>query len=320
MDGMKRPKRTGAHGGKRLMLACGLCLSAGCMSPGTAPGKLDQPASGPVVQVQAAWRNEVVVTADVVHQGAPLPGLAGRVYLFGSEPGYPIKGNGKVIVDLYDLGKFGQKSTPKMLQRFVFDPVTLDRLFRHDLIGWGYTLFLPWPEYNGEVERVRLKVCYQPDKGTPVFGPDSEVSIRPKERASIKETQSSVPVGQAPPAAGNGNVAGIPGPAAGNGNVAGTPGPGAGNGNVLGTPGPAATPGASGLPALTGPVAQLTNNPLSSQSGFLVQPPTAPQTGSSGQQGARPGVQPAAPAAEMSTNCEVVGSSLFAAGRPQASQ
>jgi len=215
MDDHGRTKRIGPDGvadfvqsairGKWLVLACGLSLCAGCFTPGVAPGKLGEPELAPVSQVQAAWRNEVVVTADVVHQGAPLPGLAGRVYLFGPDAGRPVKGDGKVIVDLYDLGKFGQKGQPKMVQRFIFDPKTLERLFRRDLIGWGYTLFLPWPDYRPETDRILLKVWYQPVKGTPVFAPDSRVSLRNKESTSIKETVTAVPVGQASASPGNGD-------------------------------------------------------------------------------------------------------------------
>src|SRR6516162_4326766 len=177
MDGNNRQMRTAAW----LPLTFALFLIPGCVTTGAGRGRPDTPPEGPVNQVQAAWQNEILVTADVVHQGAPLPGLAGRLYLFGADLGNPVKGNGKVIIDLFDVGQRGPNGQPKMLQRWIFDKDTLNRLLRRDIIGWGYTLFLPWPDYPAALKRVQLKVCYQPEKGTPMFAPDTVLSLRHKE-------------------------------------------------------------------------------------------------------------------------------------------
>jgi len=33
------------------------------------------------------------------------------------------------------------------------------------MIGWGYTLFLPWPDYKPDVTRIQLRVRFEPAKG-----------------------------------------------------------------------------------------------------------------------------------------------------------
>jgi hypothetical protein len=201
MDGAERKKRAGAWRG----LAAGLFLLAGCLTPGLGPGKCGAPLEGPATQVYSAWQNEVVVTADVVNHGAPLPGLAGRLYLFGADPGNPLKGKGKVTVDLFDVDQPGPDGHPKMLQRWVFDKNTLDRLLRKDLIGWGYTLFCPWPDYRPEVQRVELKVCYEPENSTPMFAPQTTVSLLPRQvgplepgRPALQARRPSPPRGELP--------------------------------------------------------------------------------------------------------------------------
>lgn len=134
--------------------------------------------SSAVCQVHATWENRILVTADTVNQGAPLKGIAGRVYLFGSEIGHPLAGDGKLLVDLYDAVHVGPDGQPRWLERFDFDPDSLKLLLRKDFIGSGYTLFLPWSTYRPDITRVQLKVCYMPEKGAPLHAPVSNVTLR----------------------------------------------------------------------------------------------------------------------------------------------
>jgi hypothetical protein len=187
MDGDARRKKAM----ERLLLTIGLffVLSVvafillgvfGCTTPGVFPGgKADGPLVAPVTQVSATWGNEVAVTSDVVNHGALLPGLAGRLYLFGADPGHPVKGDGKLTVELFDLGQRGPGGAP--IQRWVFDKITLNRLLRKDLIGWGYTIFCPWPDYRPELRHFEVRVCFEPENGTPVFAPLSKINLRPSE-------------------------------------------------------------------------------------------------------------------------------------------
>jgi hypothetical protein len=75
-------------------------LTAGCI--GTKPLLFTEEQAQTPCQIQAWWENRVLYVHDTQHQGAALPGLAGRMYLTGPEDGHPLVGDGKAVVDLYD--------------------------------------------------------------------------------------------------------------------------------------------------------------------------------------------------------------------------
>src|SRR5439155_4906861 len=110
-----------------------------------------------------------------VRGGTPGPGLAGRVYLFGPEIKFPLTGDGGLEVLLSDetSGELVQK------EAWMIDADTLKKLLRRDQIGWGYTVFLPWTTYRPEITKVRLKVCYLPAHGTPLYS-EVPVTIAPE--------------------------------------------------------------------------------------------------------------------------------------------
>jgi hypothetical protein len=150
-----------------------LLLTAGCsvLDPFVAGG--DAPPGGAVYQVVATWKNEVAFAPDPSHAGAPTPGLAGRLYLFGPQIDFPLQGDGNVVVDLYD--ETSGKSV--LLEEWRFDRDTLQKLLRKDMIGWGYTLFLPWGTYKPDVKQVRLKLCYQPPGGSPLYADNPVMTL-----------------------------------------------------------------------------------------------------------------------------------------------
>jgi hypothetical protein len=155
------------------------------MSTGSKKGVPEQPPVGPAVQVQSLWQGRIVTTADVVHKGGQLPGMAGRVFLFGpdlgpeneagSGRGHPVKGKGKLLVDLYEATPNAQ---PRLLEHYEFPNDVLNRLLRKDGIGWGYTVFLPWPEYRPETKRVQVRVSFEPDEGGALFAPPAQITLR----------------------------------------------------------------------------------------------------------------------------------------------
>jgi hypothetical protein len=133
----------------------------------------------PAAQVIAMWCNQVATTPDPAHNGEPLKGLAGRVYLFGPNIDSPVTGDGSMVVDLYteaaDHGPPVQSSAP--LEEWRFDRDTLHRLLRRDAVGWGYTLFLPWSTYRPDINHVYLKVRYDPRTSGPLFASTARVTL-----------------------------------------------------------------------------------------------------------------------------------------------
>jgi hypothetical protein len=171
--GTQSPTRLPAYlGGIVLALAL---TAPGCVT--TMPWTPSQEAAPAVCQVHTFWDGRIQVPQDVVNGGRPLPGLAGRLYLFGQEFGIPLKGDGSVAVDLYDISSVPPGVEPKRLERWQMDAGTMAKLLRRDKIGWGYTVFLPWSTYSPDIKRVRLNICYTPAKGTPIYAEPATISL-----------------------------------------------------------------------------------------------------------------------------------------------
>ena len=132
---------------------------------------------GTVCQVVTTWNHQIVHAPDPVHGGAPTPGLMGRLYLFGQEISSPLVEEGSVVVDLYDDSNPNSGETRPPLEEWRLDPETLKRLLKRDMIGWGYTLFLPWGTYKPDIGLVHLKICYQPAKGTPMYAESGALTL-----------------------------------------------------------------------------------------------------------------------------------------------
>ncbi len=128
----------------------------------------------PPAQVHTTWENQMIVTQDVVNNGAPLAGLAGRLYLFGTEVGHPLQWAGAVTVQIHDVTP-GRE--PKFMEEFKIDPETLKRLARKDTIGWGYTLFLPLATHRPDIQRVQVQTRFEMGKSQ-LFAPPAVVSLR----------------------------------------------------------------------------------------------------------------------------------------------
>lgn len=142
-------------------------LPAGCVSSGMNflwPGE-GQAASGAACQVVATWQNNVLQVPDSTKGGQLMPGFAGRVYLFGSNIDFPVVAEGSLIVDLVDE----TYDPATWVERWNIDAETFQRLMKKDIIGCGYTIFLPSKEYRPEMTKVRLRTCFQPVKGAPIY-------------------------------------------------------------------------------------------------------------------------------------------------------
>lgn len=169
----------------RLLSAAAVCLLiSGCV---TTQSWFCEPSAPAVSEVNAIWEGRLLVTQDTVNGGRPLPGLAGRLYLFAMDQGTPLKCNGTVRVDVYDTTHCQPGAAPPIVGRFEFDQVSLAKLLRKDKIGWGYTLFLPWPDYRPEIAHVRLNVCYMPVNGSPLYAEPASIALN--NQANLVQTR-----------------------------------------------------------------------------------------------------------------------------------
>jgi hypothetical protein len=209
-----------------------LAQAAGCVLSKPVLAPEEKPVT-PATQAAATWESRVVFTPDPAHNGAATPGLAGRLYLFAADSGFPVVGDGSVVVDLYDDTPLACGGQAKMIEKWCIDRDTLKRLVRKDMIGQGYTLFLPWGTYKPEINQVHLMVCYTPQKGTPLYAPSSTITLAdPDGPVPQVSSRTAVPGAGAPAAAANAPpVANAGGPAVAQtayqpaGPVAANPGP-----------------------------------------------------------------------------------------------
>ncbi|MFO0879227.1 MAG: hypothetical protein U0840_17925 [Gemmataceae bacterium] len=116
-------------------------------------------------QIVCTWNNSVALVPDPVHNGQLNPGFVGRIYLFGPTIDYPLLAEGALAVDLFDEAH----NPPKWVERWEIDPETLRRLSRKDMIGCGYTVFLPSKEYKPEMSKVRLRTAFKAANEAPIY-------------------------------------------------------------------------------------------------------------------------------------------------------
>jgi len=124
--------------------------------------------------VQTMWENRIVVTEDTVNNGAPLPGLAGRIYFFGGKLGHPLHAKGTLTVTAHEV-LADNKTVP--MEVWEIDPVTLQKLGSTDRLGWGYTIFLPITHYRADLKRVQLQAKFVPEGGSPLYSSPDTVSL-----------------------------------------------------------------------------------------------------------------------------------------------
>src|SRR5262249_14605018 len=187
------------RGRRGLVFALPLLLLAGAGWVGTgaflgAGGPT--PPTGTPPQGGGTRDKHVLPAPDPGNGGEKKPGIAGRLYLFGPRIDFPMACEGSVVVDLYDEGNVGPDGAPRMLEEWRIDPVTMKKLLRQDMIGWGYTLYLPWGTYRPDITQVQLKLRFDPVKGPSLFADSSPMILHhdlPPSSARMPMTARTLP-------------------------------------------------------------------------------------------------------------------------------
>jgi hypothetical protein len=168
----------------------GATLALGCVTTEGEVEKVEMPPPPATpCQIATTWQNNIAYAADPIHGGKPTQGFLGRLYLFGQSIGYPMNGDGSVLVELFDE----TNGTSVKREQWEIDPQTLARLIRKDFIGWGYTLFLPSGEYKPGMTTLRLRTCYLPAKGGKLYT-ESEVTIAAGNGSTHQSNTSGPPM------------------------------------------------------------------------------------------------------------------------------
>jgi hypothetical protein len=152
------------------------CLATGCVHLNEMVAGVSAPAPPPCHMV-VRWHNAVASLPDPVRGGAPGPGLVARVYLFGPSIDRPVEGHGILMVELFNPAEAGPDGRPKLIEKWMLSPEQLQQLERPDVIGCGYSLFLPWGTYRPDIAQVLLRACYQPKNGSPLYANSGLVTL-----------------------------------------------------------------------------------------------------------------------------------------------
>ena len=167
------PLRTKLKPMTRRAALAGLALAAiaplGCL--GTSRNVAHKPEAKipPKGRLVSAWENKVVFAPDVSRGGAVMPGLSGRVFLFGPDMAVPYTTDGTLIIDLHDATPHGGASEPKMIEQFRIPPEVLAQLTKRDVFGDGYTIFFPWSTYKPEISHLYIQMRFDTVKGDAYF-------------------------------------------------------------------------------------------------------------------------------------------------------
>jgi hypothetical protein len=180
-------------GGLFLLAVCavpGCLVMDKCKScAGIAPSA---PASQPC-QAVATWSRQVHFAPDPVRNGAPGPGLVGRLYLFDEQIKDPMIGDGGIFVELFD-DNVPQPGGLK-IEEWTIDKDTLKRLAKKDTFGWGYTLFLPCGSYRPGLSKVHLTLRYDPENGPPLFADPASMILDHSAGPAVRSISATIPPG-----------------------------------------------------------------------------------------------------------------------------
>jgi hypothetical protein len=159
---------------------------------------------GQAARLTAAWNNKVIYAPDPTHGGEPVPGLMGKLWLFGPEIGAPLTPDGEIFVGAWDNGPTLDGGQPVLLEVWHIDAETAKRIRRKEFFGGGYELFLPWTRYTVDLKRVNVVARFNAADGRSLVSTPETLTIDHSatlERAAERLAGMN-PNGSTPPAAG----------------------------------------------------------------------------------------------------------------------
>jgi hypothetical protein len=144
-------------------------MLTGCLTLPTGKESKEKPPPGKPVQIATTWENEVMFLPDTEHDGKEMPCLGGRLYLFGNEGPEPIACEGTLDVKLLRNDQIGPDGEPKVIEVWQFPTKILQQMCSKDMIGWGYSLALPWATYDPNLKNLTMSTCFHPKDGFTLY-------------------------------------------------------------------------------------------------------------------------------------------------------
>jgi hypothetical protein len=136
----------------------------------TTQAKVGEPA-----RLTAAWNNKVIYAPDPTHGGDPVPGLMGKMWVFGPDISVPLSLDGEIFVGAWDNGPTINGGQPVLLEAWHIDPEAAKKIRRRDFIGGeAYNLFLPWSQYTVDLKQINVVARFNaPDGRSLVSAPET---------------------------------------------------------------------------------------------------------------------------------------------------
>jgi hypothetical protein len=183
--GMKPPEIVVDHDVKPAGASIPAPATASVASMVRLTGKGELP-KGAASEMALAWQNKVAYLNNPVSNGDLIPGLVGQLFLFG--PGYQsATANGKLAIEMFD------EPSGVRLGGWTLDKDALKKLVSKDeRFGKCYTLFLPWPDYQGTAVKVKLTARYEGENSYPLYAKPSKLTLDPAadNTATIRHSQT----------------------------------------------------------------------------------------------------------------------------------
>ena len=112
---------------------------------------------GQGARLTASWNNKVIYAPDPTHGGNPIPGLMGKLWVFGPDEAVPLSMDGEIFVGAWDNSQTANGGEPVLLEVWHINPEAVKKIRRRDFIGGeAYNLFLPWTQYHVDLKQINV--------------------------------------------------------------------------------------------------------------------------------------------------------------------
>jgi hypothetical protein len=156
----------------------------------TAPAK-----PGEAARLTVAFSNKVIYAPDPTRGGNLLPGLLGRLYVFSTDEGVPIIADGEIVVDVWDNSSKAAGGQPRLIEVWNIDRESFAKFRKRDIIGEGYSIFLPWSTYNVDIRQVNVIVRHTGADGRVLMSPPETLTVDHANTLQRAADQLGVPAG-----------------------------------------------------------------------------------------------------------------------------
>jgi hypothetical protein len=173
--------------------------------------KAPEPPPLPVNEVMTYWDRSIRVAQS--DTGAPLMGVAGRVYLINDDLKRMVDAQGSIHVAIRDTTP-GAPGGQYAIKCEIKEP-DLKRLKKKDMLGDGYTLFVPFESYRPDIRQIEVQVCYVPKGGPQKYSAPTAIVLDAESRFQVERRQQVYGPGLPPPQPTHGLMQGMQQPAFG---------------------------------------------------------------------------------------------------------